>query len=130
MSTPSQVTAPATAAQARASGPPGAHTAPAAPADSSTAAPRLEVVAPAALAAAFAAQGYTVHRAPSDWVIDRRARLFAQEIATGHATAALAWERRGAAAIEDWIGARRAQAADGVLSVRIGHQDLLALPPA
>ena len=25
-------------------------------------------------------------------------------------TAALAWERRGAAAIEDWIGARRAQA--------------------
>ena len=90
----------------------------------------LGPAAPAALAAAFAAQGYTVHRAPSDWVIDRRARLFAQEIATGHATAALAWERRGAAAIEDWIGARRAQAADGVLSVRIGHQDLLALPPA
>jgi SAM-dependent methyltransferase len=85
--------------------------------------------APAAMAAAFAAHGYAVHRAPSDWVIDRRARFFTQEIATGHGTAALAWERRDAAAIEDWIATRRAQAAQGRLAVRIGHQDLLALPP-
>lgn len=86
--------------------------------------------APAAIADAFAAHGYTVHRAPSDWIVDRRSRLFASEIATGHATAALAWERRGAEVIEDWVEARRAQAADGLLSVRIGHQDVLALPPA
>jgi SAM-dependent methyltransferase len=89
----------------------------------------LGPTAPTVMAAAFAAHGYTVLRAPSDWNIDRRARLFTQEIATGHGTAALAWERRGGAAIEDWIAARRAQAADGLLSVRIGHQDLLALPP-
>ena len=85
--------------------------------------------APGVIAEAFAAQGYAVHRGSSDWVVDRRARDFAGAIAAGHATAALAWERRGAAAIEDWIGARRAQAMDGLLSVRIGHQDVLALPP-
>jgi SAM-dependent methyltransferase len=86
--------------------------------------------APRAIAEAFAGRGFSVHRGPSDWIVDRRSRLFAQEIATGHGAAAFAWERRGAAAIEDWIEARRAQAADGLLSVRIGHQDVLALPPA
>jgi SAM-dependent methyltransferase len=89
----------------------------------------LGPAAPDAIAQAFAAHGYMVHRAPSDWIVDRRARLFAQEIATGHGVAALAWERRDATLIEDWIEARRAQAADGMLSVRIGHQDVLALPP-
>lgn len=90
----------------------------------------LGPAAPDAIAEAFAAHGYAVHRGASDWIVDRRARLFAQEIATGHGAAALAWERRGADVIEDWIEARRAQAADGLLSVRIGHQDVLALPPA
>lgn len=89
----------------------------------------LGPAAPAAIAGAFAGHGYTVHRAPSDWIVDRRARLFAREIATGHGTAALAWERRSAATIEDWIEHRRAQAEDGILSIRIGHQDILALPP-
>jgi hypothetical protein len=86
--------------------------------------------APRAIAEAFAGRGFSVHRGPSDWIVDRRSRLFAQEIATGHGSAAFAWERRSAGAIEDWIEARRAQAADGLLSVRIGHQDVLALPPA
>jgi SAM-dependent methyltransferase len=90
----------------------------------------LGPAAPDAIAQAFTAHGYTVHRGASDWIVDRRARLFAQEIATGHGAAALAWERRSAEVIEDWIEARRAQAADGMLSVRIGHQDVLALPPA
>ena len=91
--------------------------------------PALGPAAPDAIAATFAAQGYAVHRAPSDWIIDRRARLFAREIATGHGAAALAWERRAEPVIEDWIDARRAQAEDGMLSIRIGHQDILALPP-
>jgi len=89
----------------------------------------LGPAAPEAIARAFAAHGYAVHRAASDWVVDRRARLFAREIATGHGAAAIAWERRSADVIEDWIEARRAQAEDGLLSVRIGHQDVLALPP-
>jgi hypothetical protein len=89
----------------------------------------LGPAAPDAIARAFAAHGYTIHRAASDWIIDRRARLFAREIATGHGAAAIAWERRDAFAIEDWIEARRAQAEDGMLAIRIGHQDVLALPP-
>jgi hypothetical protein len=86
--------------------------------------------APAVMAEAFAAHGYTIHRAPSDWVVDRRARAFTRAIADGHATAALGWERRGADAILDWLELRRDQAAAGQLGVRIGHQDFLALPPA
>ena len=89
----------------------------------------LGAAAPDAIAEAFAGHGYTVHRAPSDWVVDRRARLFAAEIAAGHATAAMAQERRGLAAIADWAAVRRAQAMDGMLAVRIGHRDMLALPP-
>lgn len=89
----------------------------------------LGPAAPAAIAEAFAAHGYAVHAAPSDWILDRRARLFAREVATGHGAAALARERRRAAAVADWVEARRAQAADGMLSIRIGHRDILALPP-
>ncbi|MBR0658259.1 class I SAM-dependent methyltransferase [Neoroseomonas oryzicola] len=89
----------------------------------------LGPAAPDAIAEAFAAQGYTVHRAPSDWVIDRRAGAITEAIAVGHATAALAWERRSGAAIEDWLAARRSQAVNRALSIRIGHQDILALPP-
>jgi hypothetical protein len=44
--------------------------------------------------------------------------------------AALGWERRGAEAILDWLETRRDQADAGQLTVRIGHQDFLALPPA
>lgn len=89
----------------------------------------LGPAAPAAIAGAFAARGYTVLRAPSDWIVDRRDSAFASAIANGHGAAALARERRHASAIEDWIAARRAQAARRVLSARIGHLDLLALPP-
>lgn len=89
----------------------------------------LGPAAPAAIAQAFAAHGFTVLRGPSDWLVDRRDSAFAAAIADGHGAAALAWERRQASAIEDWIAARRAQAARGRLSVRIGHLDLLALPP-
>ena len=83
----------------------------------------------AALAGAFAARGYTVLRAPSDWRIDRQDSAFAAEIVTGHAGAALPWERRHGKAILAWAEARRAQLLAGRLSVTIGHQDLLALPP-
>ncbi|MEO3474480.1 class I SAM-dependent methyltransferase [Roseomonas sp. CAU 1739] len=83
----------------------------------------------AALADAFAAQGYTVLRAASDWRIDRRDGVLAAEMVTGHAKAALPWDRRRAKAILGWAEARRAQVLAGLLSVTIGHQDLLALPP-
>ncbi|MBR0648977.1 class I SAM-dependent methyltransferase [Roseomonas terrae] len=82
-----------------------------------------------ALATAFAAQGYTVLRTASDWRIDRRSREMAGMIAEGHAKAALPWERRRFDAILAWSKARADQAMARRLSVMIGHQDLLALPP-
>lgn len=84
--------------------------------------------APGVIADAFAAHGYTVHRAPSDWVIDRRDAAMAAALADGHARAALARERRGRARIMDWIIDRRAQAGLQRLSARIGHTDILCLP--
>ncbi|WP_439548069.1 class I SAM-dependent methyltransferase [Falsiroseomonas sp.] len=85
--------------------------------------------APAVIAAAFEAHGYTVHRAPSDWVITRRDAAMAAEIADGHARAAMDHERRDRAKLLDWMVDRRAQAGLLRLSVRVGHTDILCLPP-
>jgi SAM-dependent methyltransferase len=85
--------------------------------------------APAAIAAAFEAHGYEVLRGPSDWVIPRQAAEMAATLAEGHAEAALRREKRGAAAITAWMVDRVAQAGEGRLSARVGHQDVLCLPP-
>ncbi|WP_421994182.1 class I SAM-dependent methyltransferase [Roseococcus sp.] len=84
--------------------------------------------APAVIARVFAAQGYTVHRAPSPWIVPRQAHEMAYELALGHAEAALRHERRGAAQIREWAETRGLQADDGKLAVRVEHQDLLCLP--
>jgi SAM-dependent methyltransferase len=84
--------------------------------------------APAAIEAAFAARGYAVHRAPSDWVIPRTAPAMAVALSDGHANAAMARERRSAKRVARWMLDRAGQARDLRLSVRVGHADLLALP--
>nr|WP_242481860.1 class I SAM-dependent methyltransferase [Paracraurococcus ruber] len=95
--------------------------------------------APAAIAAAFAARGFAVTSAPSDWVIRGRgvaphpalretAGEFLGQLVAGHAAAAAAQDRRGGAAIAAWGTMRAAQAEHGLLSGRIGHRDVLALP--
>jgi SAM-dependent methyltransferase len=85
--------------------------------------------APAVITEAFAAQGYEVRRAPSDWVIPRQASRMALDLSEGHARAALGHERREAKRLTRWMLARAAQAREGRLSVRVGHADVLALPP-
>lgn len=89
----------------------------------------LGPAAPAAIARAFAARGFRVTSAASDWAIPGAADLMAAELARGHADAALAQDRRRAARIEAWLAARLAQARRRRLSVRVGHRDVLALPP-
>lgn len=84
--------------------------------------------APAAIRAAFEAEGYVVHSAPSDWIVTRHDSTMASALAQGHAAAALAWERRDAAKVQDWAIARQAQALGGRLAARVGHTDMLALP--
>ncbi|WP_270935926.1 class I SAM-dependent methyltransferase [Falsiroseomonas oryzae] len=89
----------------------------------------LGAKAPAAIAAAFGAQGYEVLRAPSDWVVPRTAPRMALELAEGHARAARAHERRLEGRIARWVLDRTTQARDLRLSARVGHADLLCLPP-
>ena len=86
--------------------------------------------APSAIAAAFEAHGYAVLRAPSDWVIPRTQPRMALELAEGHARAAVGHERRFERQVAGWVLDRTAQARDLRLTARVGHADLLCLPPA
>jgi SAM-dependent methyltransferase len=95
----------------------------------------LGAKAPAAIAAAFEAHGYTVRRASSDWALRTRpleeaTTAFAQELTGGMASAAATRERRHQPTIRHWAETRAIQAEAGQLSLRIGHADLLCLPPA
>jgi SAM-dependent methyltransferase len=83
------------------------------------------------MARAFRAQGFSVTTAPSPWRIPAAMPAMAEALADGHADAALrALPRALAPRIEAWRRARQLQAARGALGARVGHADLLALPPA
>ncbi|MFC7476802.1 class I SAM-dependent methyltransferase [Dankookia sp. GCM10030260] len=100
----------------------------------------LGPLAPAAIAEVFGARGFTVATAPSDWSIRARGAVphpalrdtagrFLTELVLGHAEAAGRQDRRGDARIEAWMDARLDQVAGRRLAARIGHRDVLALPP-
>lgn len=80
------------------------------------------------IARIFAGHGYRVLRGASPWIIPRQAGQMAHDLAMGHAEAALRHERRGTAAIRAWAETRADQAEAGILSARVGHQDILCLP--
>lgn len=100
----------------------------------------LGAQAPAAIAEAFGARGFTVASGTSDWVIRSRgleplpgmnqaASRFLSELAMGHAEAAQRQDRRDDPRIGAWLDDRLMQAANRRLAARIGHRDVLALPP-
>jgi SAM-dependent methyltransferase len=102
--------------------------------------PALGPAAPAAIARAFTAQGFSVQEAASDWVVHARgagqghpilhgrAADFLRELVLGHVGAARG-RRHGRKAVVEWGLRRLEQAESGTLIVRIGHRDVLALPP-
>lgn len=98
--------------------------------------PSLGPRAPEAIARHFAARGFAVESAPSDWVVRSReapreeAEEFLTRLVLGHAAAAEAQHRGLRAGIDAWSAARLGQARARILAARIGHRDLLALPPA
>lgn len=92
--------------------------------------PALGPGAPEAIARAFAARGYRVLRARSDWVVPRGEAAMLRALVQGHAEAARRQERRAARRILAWQLARLAQIAAGRLSIRVPHEDVLCLPPA
>jgi SAM-dependent methyltransferase len=102
----------------------------------------LGPAAPAVLAEAFAARGFAVGTAASDWAVRGRggappglpadaAAPFLSRLVAGRAAAALAsGPPREAGHVSAWSEARQEQIARGALQARIGHRDVLALPPA
>jgi hypothetical protein len=93
--------------------------------------PALGAHAVPALQRALRGRGYRVFNAPSNWWIDgqesQQAAAVQRALVDGMATAAREQDPISSAAIEAWRQRRHALAVAG--SVRVGHLDLLALPP-
>jgi SAM-dependent methyltransferase len=84
----------------------------------------------AEIARAFGARGYSVQSAASDWVLrGGSATALMSELVFGHAEAALAQDIRARAQIAAWRERRLQQSSLGRLQARVGHRDVLALPP-
>lgn len=98
----------------------------------------LGPAAPATIAAAFAARGFDVESAASDWAVRGRggppglpggaAAPFLGRLVAGRAETALAGPLGDARRVSAWTEERGRQIAAGVLRARIGHRDVLALP--
>lgn len=84
--------------------------------------------APAAALRIFAARGFHVASAPSDWIIPRTALGMVHALILGAEDAAMAALPARRSAIAAWRDARHAQAMTTRLAIRIGHRDILALP--
>jgi SAM-dependent methyltransferase len=94
--------------------------------------PALGADALPALQRALRGRGYRVFSAPSDWQIDGQdgpqAAALQRALVDGMASAASEQDPLSTDVIEAWRQRRHAWTASG--SVRVGHLDLLALPPA
>jgi SAM-dependent methyltransferase len=86
--------------------------------------------APAAARDLFERAGWTCTLAPSPWVLSGADDLpLARAWLAGWADAARRVVPAEAARIDAWRARRTAHLADGRVAVRVGHLDLLALPP-
>ncbi|MEN9760931.1 MAG: hypothetical protein RI906_757 [Pseudomonadota bacterium] len=90
-----------------------------------------ESLGPAAiddLCARLSARGFQVRTAPSDWQLDGHSRQLLQTLLSDEAAVALEVHPEAQIAIREWLSVRSAQLELSELSLRVGHQDLLALP--
>jgi SAM-dependent methyltransferase len=78
---------------------------------------------------ALAARGFIAATAPSDWRVPRTALRMQRALIEGAADAARNAHPSHAVAIADWQAARLLQAMRARLAIRIGHRDILAMPP-
>nr|WP_283949656.1 class I SAM-dependent methyltransferase [Limobrevibacterium gyesilva] len=92
--------------------------------------PALGPRAPAVLHEALAAHGFAVSSAASDWCIPPTAAAMLSALVDGHARVAAAHLPGRRSDIAAWEQVRLRQAAMARLAIRIGHRDILALPPA
>ena len=90
----------------------------------------LGPVAVAHAVACFEAEGYVVREARSDWRLGPESRALQERLAEGWVAAAREQDAEACAWTADWLEARRGYARRGESWLRVGHLDLLALPPA
>ena len=91
--------------------------------------PALGPAATATATALLGARGYRVLQGRSDWLLGPGEASLMAALIDGWAGAAAGLCRSDAAAIAAWRRHRLAAVAGGKLRVRVGHTDLLALPP-
>jgi hypothetical protein len=91
--------------------------------------PALGCAAPSIALKALAARGFVTASASTDWHVPRTALRMQRALIDGTADAARSAIPSRAAAIADWQEARLRQAMQGRLAIRIGHRDILAMPP-
>jgi hypothetical protein len=90
--------------------------------------PALGPDAPAALAELLGAAGYRLERAATDWRLGSRNDALLSALLAGETRAACDSAPDDAERVAAWEKQRRAQLAEGRLSLTVGHCDLLALP--
>ena len=79
---------------------------------------------------AFAAHGYRIERERSDWMLDAGTSVLQRELILGWTQAAIEGAPADTASLVAWRARRLAHVDAGRSSIRVGHEDLLALPPA
>ena len=77
---------------------------------------------------AFAAAGYRVQRATSDWVLPPASRELQQRLIEGWAAPAMEMEPGLEPAIRDWRRRRLGHVRDGLSQIIVGHEDFAAWP--
>jgi hypothetical protein len=90
--------------------------------------PALGASAPVYLGARLAAAGCAVASAASDWHIGPDDRRMLAAVIDLESAAAVEQRPEAAVAIAGWAAQRRGELAAGMLSLAIGHRDILALP--
>lgn len=85
--------------------------------------------AAAHLAAGCEALGLTVRRADSPWLLDAGSTPLLRRLLTDRAAAAVEWRPRLGPAAEGWLVSRLTSLDEGTLTVRVGHVELLVMPP-
>ena len=90
--------------------------------------PSLGPDAVAAAAERFKQAGFKVEIAPSDWVLGAAQGALLRQFVSGYAEAAAVASPGAAAEGREWCIRRLDQIGSGILRLRVGHQDILALP--
>lgn len=85
--------------------------------------------APVALRAAFAARGWEVRQAASDWRIPAGAADMLDMLVASHGEVAARRIGDRREMIRAWARQRARQVDKGALAMRVGHRDSLAIPP-